>query len=404
MGAWWLRRTARPIAAAPLPRSRPRFYLQIVADGGMDPVFTTDPKLTAGVERGIDVPYAASAIVDAGALRLGPAFRPLARWAPRLALVNAFRQNSANHVSGMIHTLRCNSRANLDDPTILDVLGARRRDEAVGAISIGATQPTAFSPKYLGEPSEFIFGTNPGLFSHLDKASPEDLAQLSRVLKREGQSVRPGTSRRLRTTATSFLEMSEFFGRVAAVPRFAAADWGSKLEGDYGGAADLQRALWLFEHGLCRCVSVTVGRQNFDSHTFNTPVQTEAGGYLAAMLDKLFAELERRVVDDVPLSEQIAIFIGSEIGRFPRLNAGGGKDHFPQAPYLFYGRHFVTGASYGATGRDMAGLPVSPKTGRPETGGHLLRVDDIGATLLTLDGAAPEVFGYTGKNLAFLTG
>lgn len=402
--AGWLRGTARRVHAAPLPSSRPRFYLQIVPDGGMDPVFTTDAKLTAEVEHGIDVPYAASAIVESGGSRIGPAFRPLARWLPRLAIVNAFRQNSANHVSGMIHTLRCNSRANLEDPTLLDILGARRRDEAVGSISIGATQPTAYSPAYLGEPSEFIFGSNPGFFTHLDAASPEDLIALSRALKREGQSVRPRASRTLRTTASNFLEMSEFFARVAEVPRFAATSWGSKLEADYGAASDLQRAMWLFEHQLARCVTVTLGRQNFDSHTFNSPAQMEAGGYLAAMLDKLLAELAHRVVDGVPLADQTVVFIGSEIGRFPRLNAGQGKDHFPQAPYLFFGRGFATGTSYGATGRDMAALPVSVKTGRPEPGGHLLRVDDIGTTLLALDGADPEVFGYAGKNLSFLTG
>ena len=97
------------------------------------------------------------------------------------------------------------------------------------------------------------------------------------------------------------------------------------------------------------------------------------------------------------------MIIGSEIGRFPRLNAAHGKDHFPQTPHLFYGPGLATGASYGGTGRDMASVPISLATGRPEKGGHLLRIDDIGTTLLALDGANPDLSGYTGEHLRFLT-
>jgi hypothetical protein len=34
----------------------------------------------------------------------------------------------------------------------------------------------------------------------------------------------------------------------------------------------------------------------------------------------------------------------------------------------------------------------------------VLRVDDIGSTLLALDGIDPELHGYTGARLRFLTG
>jgi hypothetical protein len=52
----------------------------------------------------------------------------------------------------------------------------------------------------------------------------------------------------------------------------------------------------------------------------------------------------------------------------------------------------------------MAALPVSLATGRPDPAGHLLRIDDLGTTLLALDGADPERYGYTGERLRFLTG
>jgi uncharacterized protein (DUF1501 family) len=283
------------------------------------------------------------------------------------------------------------------------LLGANRREEAVGAINIGATQPTAFSPSYLGEPSEFIFGSRPGFFKHLDAADPDDLRQLATVLEREAGAAGRATAAQ-RTTATHAHDMATFFRRVAAAPRFAVDAWGHPEEGDYGAATDLQRALWLFENKLARCVTVTLGKQSFDSHYFNTLNQEDATGYLAFVLDKLFGALERRSVDGRSLASQTVVMVSSEIGRFPQLNHGQGKDHFPQAPYLFYGEVFATGVAFGATGRDMAALPVTLATGRPTKGGHVLRVDDIGSTLLALDGIDPELHGYTGARLRFLTG
>src|SRR4051812_41780980 len=87
-----------PRVARAAPRTRPRFYLQIVLDGGMDAVFSTDAKTTKDVDLGIDIPYAAKDIVEANGARLGPPWKLLARWLPQLAIVNGVRQNSANHV------------------------------------------------------------------------------------------------------------------------------------------------------------------------------------------------------------------------------------------------------------------------------------------------------------------
>jgi hypothetical protein len=50
----------------------------------------------------------------------------------------------------------------------------------------------------------------------------------------------------------------------------------------------------------------------------------------------------------------------------------------------------------------MVAQPISLRTGEPEAGGHTLTVDDIGTTLLRIDGANPEVYGYTGSHLGFL--
>ncbi len=391
----------RAARAETAPRTRPRFYLQIIPCGGMDAVYTTDPKTAKEVSKGIDVPYAASAISDAGGLRLAPSFKALARWSSRLAVVNMFRQNAANHQGGLAHATRFKNRTTSSMPTLFDVLGARRQGISVGAVSIGADFETGSSPGYLGEPGTYYYSRTPSVFGHLDRAKPDDLRTAARVLQAQANAL---GHRRLsaaqQTTADNLLASAHLFEHVASSPKFAPAAWEHKLESYIAGAPDVQRALWLFENQLARCVTVSVGRLIFDSHTSNA-IQLDATNYLASLLDRLFTELDSRKVDGRPLSEQTVVIIGSEIGRFPRLNDFGGKDHFPQVPYLLFGSQIKTGV-YGGTNRDMLSLPVSLTTGQPEASGQFLQLDDLGTTLLRLEGVNPQVYGYTGNHLPFL--
>jgi hypothetical protein len=400
--AWPLVRERRARADA---SPRPRFYLQIIPQGGFDAIYTTDPKKRNEVGKDIDVPFGANDIVEAGNVRLGPGFKRLARWVPRMSIVNAFRQNSANHLSGLAHVVRCKSSAPASTLSLLEILGARRKDEAVGAVHIGTVTTSAFSPAFLGEPSKVIFGDRPGLFAHLDKAKPDALVAASKALQREAQQLSGArASTEEQVTAENLRSAAELFSRAAASPKFSPIEWPHSQEGYYQASQDLQRALWLFENKLSRCVTVCVGYQDFDTHLWNTTIQPLLTDYLASLLDRLFTELDGRTVDGMKLSQQTVVFVGSEIGRFPRLNVSHGKDHFPQVPHLFFGPGLATGASFGATDREMVTRAVSLKTGRPDRAGHQLRVDDIGTTLLALDGANPELYGYTGSHLDFLRG
>lgn len=408
-GAGALVLSARPLVtrlegtARAAPLVRPRFYLQIIPSGGMDAVYGADPKTLRDVERGIDVPYPVKDIVTTREAPLGPAFAALRPWMPRVAIVNSFQQNSANHQSGLVHTTCLRATSVPGTPTLLDVLGARRTDEAVGAITIGTAFAAAFSPKHLGEPTTTQFGNRPGLLDHLDKLDSHDLTVAASALRREAVSL-TSTSSQASITAGNLRESAALLERWAASPKFTPPTWQMPWEADYGGGRDLERALWLFENRLARCVTVSLTGQDFDTHLWNTTWQPRLSGYVASLLDRLFRELDRRKVDGKPLSEQTVVFVGSEIGRFPRLNAVSGKDHFPQVSYLFFGPWFATGRAYGGTDRQMVARPISLQTGKPEAGGHTLVVDDIGTTLLRLDGTNPEVHGYAGSHLGFLTG
>jgi hypothetical protein len=65
----------------------------------------------------------------------------------------------------------------------------------------------------------------------------------------------------------------------------------------------------------------------------------------------------------------------------------------------------AAGAVFGRTGRNMEGLPVALGSGAAPTDGtkgHLLQLDDIGATLVQSFGIDPRSHGYTGRVLDFL--
>jgi hypothetical protein len=389
-----------PASAQGVKRSRPRFYIQVIPSGGMDAVWGADPKTRSDVEKSIDVPYDANKIIDAKVAHLAPGFAPLAKWMPRLAIVNAFRQNSANHPAGLVHATCCMNNATPGLPSMLELLGTRRDTEAVGAISLGAVWGSVMSPAYIGQPSTAAFGKNPGLFDHLDKADPGDVAALAKILKKRAASARR-TSSAESTTADNIQTSAALLEKWAAAPTFTPATWTMKDEDYFHNAIDVQRALWLLENGISRCVTVNIGNNEFDTHVWNF-WQPSSIQYLTNLLASMFTELDKRIVDGRPMSEQTVVFVGSEIGRFPKLNNARGKDHLPQAPYLFYGPWFRTGKVYGETDREMIAKSVSMKTGKPERGGRNLVLDDIGRTLLELDGANPEVFGYVGERLSFL--
>jgi uncharacterized protein (DUF1501 family) len=137
--------------------------------------------------------------------------------------------------------------------------------------------------------------------------------------------------------------------------------------------------------------------QPWDTHTFNSERQAREAKRLE-IVARFLAALDRR-----GLADRTLVVVGSEIGRFPALNGQHGKDHFPEAPLLFYGAGVRGGAAYGRTGRRMEGLPVSLATGKDARGGHMVTLDDVGATLLHLGGVEdPRALGYEGAILDFL--
>jgi uncharacterized protein (DUF1501 family) len=369
--------------AAPVRPGRPRYFVTILLSGGIDPIWTTDPRARGEVEAGIDVPYEPGAIVEAGALRFGPHLAALAPVADRLSVINGVQTGTANHNWGWLQFDRLRTRVDDRMPVIGSLLGERRDGQPLAVLQLPADDATLV---------------------RAERASAEDRRAMAAALERQHR--RLGGERGGGPAGRSLAAAAALLDRMATASAFAAAPWTDATRPiAVNLQQDLQRALWAIENDLVACCQVSVDRygQPWDSHWDNHRVQTSTSRSTMPLIARFLRELGERRNAHGALADQTLVVLGSELGRFPRLNGAHGKDHWPEAPFLFWGAGIVPQQRFGETGAHLEARPVSLRTGRAvAAGGELVTLDDIGATLLDLAGVDPAPRGYLGRRLDFL--
>ena len=80
----------------------------------------------------------------------------------------------------------------------------------------------------------------------------------------------------------------------------------------------------------------------------------------------------------------------SEMGRTPKFNETGGRDHWPYTSAMVIGNKIVGGRAVGAYSENFSGVGFDPTTGllRPDSVG--VSSADFGATLLSLADIDPS--------------
>lgn len=379
----------------------PRYFVTLFLRGGIDAVYTTDPKRKGEVEDRVDVPYEGNAIVDAGNIQFGPHFKPLAKWAPKMAVVRGVQVKTANHESGAFQMVRMRTRVTTSMPSLYDVIGQSRDGQPLGSVLLGEVSTFEHSPGALAAPT----GTEGGktALDMLDGLAEEDIAVLASVYKQHLQRVpRWQVSSEAERTREYLSQLAAFFERMKTVERFKPDEW-NKSEGKtkrYG--EDLQRTLWFLENDLARGVCVKLFF-DWDSHYRNADKQESSNASFTKILDKFLKALHERKNEHGTLAEQTLVVIASEMGRFPVINGNLGKDHWPETSMMFVGPSVQQGTSWVPTGKFMEGLPVSLTTGKPgDAGADHLVLDDVGATLVHMAGMNPALYGYNGRRMKFL--
>ena len=389
------------------PTKRPRYFVQLVLDGGMDTVFTTDPKAKGDVESWVDRPYNANDIVDAGGIAIGPHWKALAPWLPAMAIIQAVEVSTANHESGTEHLVRLRTETAQSMPTILDIIGQSRDSQALGSVHLGIAWGGEYTPGWFADTidrSRYRYGAankTKSIFQLFDQLDPGEARLVASALSEEAARL----DRRGETvSARNVTSAAALFARGASVPRFAPQPVRGNMF-EQMTTACFARCLWLLENDLAKCVFMRPIPQAWDTHSDNESGQSVVNPIIADGLAWFLSELERRQQGSLSLADQTLLITSSELGRFPRINSHKGKDHFPQTSYLMKGPGLITskeaGQTFSPTGRAMESLPISMKTGQPTTDGRHLQLDDVGATVLTLAGLDPVFYGYTGQLMRF---
>jgi hypothetical protein len=365
------------------PGKRPRYLLQFMLSGGIDPIFTTDPRRKGDVESGIDVPYEPASIHDTPHSPLGPHLASFAPVIARIALVSGVRLDTANHHTGQAQFRRLRTQSQIAMPTAHEIWGSLR-DPAHGP-------PLAMVENdWLKGTCDFVLDQGAG-----------DLRALADAL--EGHARRHSSTSRGEATLGTYTQTAGLLRRVAASPRWKATEWSHDADQQFE-SLPFQRLLWLMENDAAAAYFVNVGgpSEPWDSHYLNEKRQERCSQIIFPMMARFIAELGRRRNAFGNLFDQTLLVIGSEIGRFPRLNDLAGKDHFPETPFMLLGGCVAPGR-YGTIGRQMESLRVSARDGTASASGIELRLDDIGTTVMHLGGVAdPSVYGYRGRVLEFL--
>ena len=124
---------------------------------------------------------------------------------------------------------------------------------------------------------------------------------------------------------------------------------------DAHSAKKLLLARRLIEAGV-RCVSVSFS--DFDTHSKNFPRMRHLMPIVDHALHALYVDLESR-----GLLEHVTVVVWGEFGRSPRVNADGGRDHWPEVgPAILFGNGIRGGQVIGATdrlGAKVISRPVS---------------------------------------------
>lgn len=377
----------------------------VLLSGGVDTLYTIDPKLPRMVDPRVALPPANEIRADA-AFPLGGSWAELAPDTRLLCGLVGVQVGAANHVAALQQFVRLKTNVGLRMPGFLELACNAEQEFPLPAAYVGVHSHHLHTPGFVGSVDELSFGSS-DLFEIAQRASADELQAVAKVLqKRAASMLRQGNvDAKTQTAAQNLLRASRFFNHVVNLPP-PSDGWTQYQAGDYTVGqmkASLSRALWLLEHDVSQGVFVDLGALGWDSHVDNDRRQLSLNHSFAPMFHDFLNALMTRSSSHGLLGSHVMGIVGSEIGRFPMLNVNGGKDHFPQTAFLAWGPMFRRGTLYGETGRLMETQPINIRTGRVgRNATHHLTLDDVGSTLLYGLGRAPERLGYSGKILEFM--
>ncbi|NNJ24892.1 DUF1501 domain-containing protein [Alienimonas chondri] len=394
---------ARPAAAANQtgPEPRAKSCVLIWLDGGPSHLETFDPKPDAPVE--VRGPLGSIATALPG-VRFGECLEQTARLADRLAVVRSMTSPLGEHVFGT-HYLMTGYRPTpaLEYPTFGATL-AHVRGSAdnvgrtalpphmavggfTGAVSGRGYLPTDTTPFVVG--GEAAGKRPPGQFRvpDLDPYAGLDLPRLARrkrITAALDRFSRAGDADAAVGENPDLRRAYDLIASAAAKRAFDLTEEPAAIHNRYGvGNGNGPGAGCLLARRLVEreVPFVTVYSSGWDTHSNVAALASRYpgdGGAKLPALDRALAALLTDL-DERQLLEETLVVVAGEFGRTPRINAAGGRDHWPNAfSMLMAGGGVSGGQVYGASDR-LGEFPAE----------DAVTPADLAATIFTLLGVDP---------------
>lgn len=382
--------------------TKDRSVVFLFLHGGPSQFETFDPKMSAPAEVRSATDEVTTRIPG---VTFGGSFGRLASLADKLAIIRSFTTGDANHD---IKPIVCRDTLGANMGSLYSRV-AGPNHPVTGVPTNAALYPQAVAPQAMpaiksfgdfeatgtlgGSAAPFVPGSGGQMQQALQLSIPQGRLDDRRHLLREFDRVRMGLDARGSLAGLDETREQAFrmiLGGVAGAfdlaredPRLVARydtaplvrpeaisrQWNNYKH--YTDNAQTLGKLLLLARRLCEagCGFVTVTTSFvWDMHAdVNNAGMVEGMGYMGLPLDHAVSAF----IEDVEsrgLSDHILLVVCGEMGRTPRLNAKGGRDHWGNlAPLLLYGGGLRTGQVIGQSTRD-GGSPLS----EPVTIKHLL--------------------------------
>jgi len=371
-----------------------RKFIWFFASGGWDTTTVLDPHFgTDGVDMDLDTePGTIGNLTYTFGPDREPVDRFFRRWGARAAIINGINHHSVGHDSARQFCLTGTSASSYADWPTLIAANSPTELPLPHLVFSGPSFPGNYGAAVVraggGTLLDLIDGSIVGYSDSPAPlpATPADSMVDSFVHKRVADFAagQTGLARKRAEGLLANIERAmELEGR-----RFEAglSDLGNTTLDQAIKAAEMMRL------GLSRCAMIAIPG-GWDSHGGNlvqAPQQTDFYDMLDQFMDHLATTPGNA---STWLIDEVVVVAQSDFGRTPRLNGGGGKDHWPFGSTLVVGAGVQGNRVFGKTDASLIGVnSINLATGLEEVGHDQLGVEHVGTALLKLAGLDPANF------------
>ncbi len=350
------------------------FYISLAAIGGWDVTSFCDPKTNQPGQRAINTWADSLEIQQAGNIAYAPVANNQAffeRFYQDMLVINGIDTQTNSHDDGRRHTW--SGRIGFGYPSFgaiassaiapdlpLSLVHANGYSETAGIARFSRLQNPGLISNLVNDSSVQVGGESynlyePGEINLIEQYQNERLDRLM-----ASKLLLPRQEKGMNNLYLANSTRSDLDAFADLLPENFEAD------NDYRAA---QLALLAYQSGLC--VAAQLGFNGFDTHQAHDEDHFEPLAKLTDLVAFIFDTAE-----EAGFADKIVLTMGSDFGRTPYYNAGGGKDHWPICSAIFIQQGAAWGNRVvGATDEGHNAFSINPETLAVDESANGLRLE-----------------------------